>query len=86
LDPITRSAKAMSRLYRWVRSARLAGLALLYMLLANWTSGNLLRQGRRLCFFWLPSGVRAGRAAVGGNQNTGPAVWSASLAAVSAEG
>jgi len=33
--PITRSAKAMSRLYRWSDLPRLAGLALLYMLLAN---------------------------------------------------
>jgi hypothetical protein len=38
---MTRSAQAMSRLYRWSDLPKLVCVSLLYMLLADWTSGNL---------------------------------------------
>jgi integral membrane sensor domain MASE1 len=74
----------MSRLYRWSDLPRLAGLALLYMLLANWTSGNLSVKGG-VSVFWLPSGVALAGLLLGGIKYW-PAVLVGSLAAVSAEG
>ena len=53
---MTTPTEAISRLYRWSDLPKLAGLSLLYMLLAVWTSDNLSIDGA-VSVFWLPSGV-----------------------------
>ena len=81
---MTRSAKAMSRLYRWSDLPKLVCLSLLYMLLAVWTSDNLSIKGS-VSVLWLPSGLALAALLMGGIKYW-PAVFVGTLASVSTQG
>jgi PAS domain S-box-containing protein len=81
---MTRSTQAISRLYRWSDLPRLAGLALLYLFLAIWTSDNLSIKGS-VSVLWLPSGLALAALLMGGLKYW-PAVFAGSLASLSTEG